>query len=338
MNGEPAGGAAKTGGRGSGERPVDARALRFALIFPCLLSAGLVGGGLLIGSALNHGVVLPTGGNPVPLAVFLAVAVAVTLLLGAGLGSLGARTTLPRTLRRVLLGVAMTLQLASCTVFAAALLGQSGQGGAPVVRVDNYVVLMGCGLAAAMGLVLALTFKPDEQWGAADDAALVRALELEADPTAANDRMVYAIHPRSSVIIMILLAGVFPGAILAVLSGWLLLATVVLALLAVAALSATVHVDRKQLTVKLAGLIPVIELPCTSVAGAVSLDIKAGDYGGWGLRKHAGNETFLAYSGAAVVLRTVTNGRVVLSAPGLDAADDLAAILNRRAGKAPGQR
>ncbi|MGA7205321.1 MAG: hypothetical protein WBX27_11890 [Specibacter sp.] len=321
-----------------GDRHIDARALRFALIFPCLLSAGLVGGGLLVDAQLPHGVVLPTGGNPLPLAVFLVVAVVVTLLLGAGIGSLGARTTLSRTLRRVLLGVAMALQLASCTLFAAALLGQSGQGGVPTVRVDGYVVLMGCGLAAAMGVVLALTFKPDEQWGASDDAALARVLELESDPTAANDRLAYAIHPRSSVIIMILLAGVFPGAILAVVSVWFLLGTTVLALLVVAALCATVHVDRRQLTVKLAGLVPVVVVPCTDVAAAVSLDIKAGDYGGWGLRKHSGSETFLAYSGAAVVLRTAAAGRVVLNAPNLDAADELAAILNRRAGKAPGQR
>lgn len=321
----------------SKERRIDARALRFAIIFPVLLCLGLVGGGLLLARALPDGAELPTGGGTLPLPVFLAVAVAVTLLLGIGVGGMGARTTLPRNLRRVLLGTGMALQLGSVTLFAAALLGQSGQGGAAAQRLDGYVVLMGCGLAAAMGVVLALTFKPDEQWTGTDDAALAEVLELEADPTVANDRLVYAIHPRSSVVVMILLAGILPGAVLTVVSAWFLAAFVAAAVLAIGALCATVHVDRRRLVVKMAGVVPVIVTACTDVEGAVSLDVKAGDYGGWGLRRHSGSESFLAFSGAAVVLRTVQAGRVVLSAPNLDAADDLAAILNRRAGKRPGQ-
>ncbi len=320
----------------SNERHIDARALRVAIIFPVLLSLGLVGGGLLLARSLPRGAELPLGGGPLPLPVFLAVAVAVTLLLGIGVGAFGAWTTLARNLRRALLGTAMALQLGSITVFAAALLGQSAEGGAAAQRVDGYVVLMGCGLAAAMGLVLALTFKPDEQWSGADDEALAEMLELEEDPTVSNDRLVYAIHPRSSVVIMILLAGILPGAVLTVVSAWFLPAFVAAAVLAIGALCATVHVDRRRLAVKLAGLLPVIVMACTDVEAAVSLDIKAGDYGGWGLRKHSGSESFLAFSGAAVVLRCVL-GRVVLSAPNLDTADDLAAILNRRAGKRPGQ-
>ncbi|NVM98444.1 hypothetical protein [Arthrobacter sp. SDTb3-6] len=320
----------------SNDRHIDARALRFAMIFPVLLCLGLVGGGLLVAGRLPAGAVLPTGGGVLPLPAFLAVAVAVTLGLGAGIGFFGARTTLPRNLRRILLGTAMALQLASTTVFSAALLGQSGLGGAAPVRLDGYVVMMGCGLAAAMGVVLALTFKPDEQWTGADDEALAELLEIEADPTVANDRLVYAIHPRSSVVIMILLAGILPGGVLTVVSPWLLLALALAAGLVVALLSATVHVDRQRLVVKLAGVVPVIAMACTDVEAAVSLDIKARDYGGWGLRKHSGSESFLAFSGAAVVLRDV-RGRVVLGAPNLDTADDLAAILNRRAGKRPGQ-
>ncbi|MCQ9163895.1 hypothetical protein [Arthrobacter sp. STN4] len=320
----------------SNDRHIDARALRFAMIFPVLLCLGLVGGGLLVAGRLPAGAVLPTGGGALPLPAFLAVAVAVTLGLGAGIGFFGARTTLPRNLRRILLGTAMALQLASTTVFSAALLGQSGLGGAAPVRLDGYVVMMGCGLAAAMGVVLALTFKPDEQWTGADDEALAELLEIEADPTVANDRLFYAIHPRSSVVIMILLAGILPGGVLTVVSPWLLLALALAAGLVVALLSATVHVDRQRLVVKLAGVVPVIAMACTDVEAAVSLDIKARDYGGWGLRKHSGSESFLAFSGAAVVLRDV-RGRVVLGAPNLDTADDLAAILNRRAGKRPGQ-
>ncbi|NVM94492.1 hypothetical protein [Arthrobacter wenxiniae] len=317
-------------------RHVDARALRFAILFPVLLCLGLTGGALLLAGSLPGGAELPTGGGPLPLPVFMAVAVGATLLLGAGIGSFGAQTRLPRNLRRLLLGAAMALQLGSVTIFSAALLGQSGAGGAAPQRLDGYVALMGSGLAASMGLILALTFKPDEQWTGSDDDALADMLELEADPTAANDRLAYAIHPRSSVIIMILLAGLLPGAVLTVVSAWFLAAFGAAALLAVGTLCATVQVDRSSLAVKMAGLVPVIVLACSEVEAAVSLDIKARDYGGWGLRKHRGTESFLAYSGAAVVLRNV-RGRAVLSAPNLDTADDLAAILNRRAGKLPGQ-
>ena len=326
-------------GHGShNQRHIDARALRFALIFPALLAGALVLGGVLIGGNPTSGVVLPMGGNPVSLPTFLAIGAASVLVVGAGVGSQGARTTLPRTVRRILLGLGMTLQLAACTLFAATLLGQTGTGQVPAGRVDGYVLLMGCGLAAAMGVVLALTFKPDEQWGASDDIALAAVLEAQEDPTAVNDRLAYVLHPRSSVIMMILLACLLPGVFLALLSPWILLAAGLIAVLIIAMLCATVQMDRRQLTVKLLGIIPVLVAPCEEVAAAVSLDIVAKDYGGWGLRKHSGSATFLTYSGAAVVLRQNGGKKVVLSAPNLDVADDLSAILNRRAGKAPHQR
>lgn len=317
------------------ERHLDARALRFALIFPALLSVALVTGGVMVGSQLPHGVFSPLGGGPVSLTVFLAVGMGTILVLGAGIGVFGARTTLPRTLRRVLLGVAMALQLGACTFFAATLLGQAGGGQPPAVRIDGYVMLMGSGLAAAMGVVLALTFKPDEQWSTMDDQALARLLEEEADPAAANDQLAYFLRPRGSVIMMILLVAVLPGSLLALLSPWILLALVVAALLVIAMLCATVQVDRRALTVKILGIVPVLIAPCEGVDAAVSLDIVASDYGGCGLRRHSGNASFLARSGAAVVLRQSDGGKVVVGAPDLDLADELSEILNRRAGKTP---
>jgi ABC-type multidrug transport system fused ATPase/permease subunit len=323
---------------GTHERHLDARALRFAVIFPILLAIALVVGGVLIGPRLQGSAVLPLGGNPLPLPTFLTVGAASVLVLGAGVGSLGARTTLSRTLRRVLLGVAMTLQLSVFTLFVAALLGQGAGGGLPVQQVDGFVLLMGCGLAAAMGVVLAMTFKPDEQWGSADDAALAKILDAATNPAAAADTLAYFLHPRSSVIVMILLAAILPGALLALISPWILAAAVLVALLVIAVLCATVRVDRRQLTVKLLGIVPVLEVPCEVVDGAVSLDIAAKDYGGWGPRRHSGSATYLTYSGAAVVLRQSDGGKAVVSAPSLDVADELSAILNRRAGKLPQQR
>ncbi len=321
----------------AGQRHIDTRALRFALIFPVLLAVALVAGGLLVGGQLPHGVLLPWGGSALTLPVFLAVGAGTIIVLGAGIGCFGARTTLPRTLRRVLLGLAMALQLAACTLFAAALLGQAGQGVLPAVRVDGYVMLMGSGLAAAMGVVLALTFKPDEQWTSSDDAALAQMLDEEADPTAANDQLAYFIHPRSSVILMILLAAVLPGALLALISPWILLGLVVVALVTIAMACAVVAVDRQQLTVKALGFATVLAAPCEDTMAAVSLEISARDYGGWGLRRQSGSVSYLAYSGAAVVIRQNDGGRVTVSAPNLDVADALSEILNRRAGKSPQQ-
>ncbi|SEE08776.1 hypothetical protein SAMN04489740_0631 [Arthrobacter alpinus] len=316
-------------------RRLDARALRFAIIFPVLLAAALIIGSVLISAQLPHGMVFPWGGDSVGVTTFLTVGVAAIVLIGAGLGSQGARTSLPRTLRRVLLGLAMAAQLSAFTLFVAALLGQGAHGGLPPERVDGFVLLMGCGLAAAMGIVLAMTFKPDEQWTPADDLALAHMLEAQEDPTEANDKLAYFLHPRSSVILMILLAGILPGAFLALISPWILLATVLAALLAIGLLCATVTVDRTQLEVKLLGLVPVLVVPCQNLTAAVSLDILARDYGGWGPRKHSGSATFLSYSGAAVVLRLDDGGKAALSAPSLDIADELSTILNRRAGKAP---
>lgn len=325
-------------GGSSSERHLDVQALRFSLVFPGLLALGLVFGGLMLATKLPDGVVLPLGGNPVPVPLFLGVGVASIILVGASLGSQGARTTLPRMLRRIVLGLAVTLQLSVFTLFVAALLGQGARGQLTPERVDDYVLLMGCGLALAMGVVLALTFKPDEQWTSADDGAFAALLSAEADPQAAQDKLAYFLHPRSSVVIMILLAAIMPGAFLALISPWILLALVVAALVVIAMLCATVEVDRERLIVKILGVIPVLVAPCEGVAAAVSLDIVAGDYGGWGLRKHSGSATFLARSGAAVVLRANDGGKVVVGAPSLDVADELSEILNRRAGKTPQQR
>lgn len=320
------------------ERHMDARALRFAIIFALLLSAALLLGGFLIRSELPPGIVPPLGGNPLPVPLFLGIGVALILILGAGLGSQGARTALTTMSRRLLLGLAVALELAAFTLFVATLLGQSAAGTLTAVRVDGFVLLMGGGLALAMGVVLAMTFKPAEQWTRADDLALAKVLAGEEDPTASGDQLAYFLHPRSSVIIMILLTAILPGTFLALITPWIFLGAVILGVLAVGVLCATVEVDREQLSVKLLGIVPVLSVPCELVEAAVSLDIVAKDYGGWGLRKHSGSATFLTHSGAAVVLRHSDGGKLALSAPDLDIADDLAQILNRRAGKSPQQR
>lgn len=317
---------------------IDARALRFALTFPVLLSVALVLGTLLLSPELPGGIELPWGGGAVPVPLFLAVGVIAIVVLGAGVGALGANTTFPRTLRRVLLGAAMTLQLSVFTLFVAALLGQGAHGELPAQRTSGFVVLMGCGLAVAMGLVLALSFKPAEQWSAADDAALAAMVSPESAVSAVNgERLGYFLHPRGSVIIMILLVALLPGALLVLLSPWILLAMVLAALLIIALLCATVTVDGRQITVKRLGFLPVITVPHTRVVAAVALQVTVKNDGGWGLRRRSGSVSFITRSGAGVVLREHDGGRVVLSAPTLDAAEQFASLVNRKAGETPQQ-
>ncbi|MFC8302569.1 hypothetical protein ACFUCV_02670 [Specibacter sp. NPDC057265] len=314
---------------------VDARALRFALTFPVLLSVALAVGGLLLTPGLPRGIELPWGGGAVPVPLFLMVAAASMVGAGGGLGALGANTAFPGTTRRVLLGVAMAVQLSLFSLFVAALLGQGAAGELPPQRVSGFVVLMGCGLAAAMGVVLALSFKPEEQWSAADDAAL--AALAHPEQAAVQGRVGYFLHPRSSVIIMILLAALLPGALLAILSPWILLAMVLAALAGIALLSASVVAENRRITVKMLGFVPVITVPCSQVAAAGALELTVAGNGGRGLRRRRGSVSFLARPGAGVVLRTHDGGRVVLGAPDLEVAEEFAAWVNGRAGETPPQ-
>lgn len=105
--------------------------------------------------------------------------------------------------------------------------------------------------------------------------------------------------------------------------------------MALGALTALVEADRVGVRVQLAGVVPVMNAACVDIDGAVSLNVSAGHHGGWGLRHHSGSASFLAASGAAVVVRRTDGTSLVIGAPELDTADTLEALLNRRAGKRP---
>lgn len=320
--------ASQSSPRPARERHFDARALRFVIIFPLLLIAALSGGAFLLRASFAEGAVLPAGGDPVPLVVFLTVGAGSVLLPAVAVGVPATRRVLPSVVRRSLMGVTMALQLAVFSLFVAALLGQGAHAqGLPPERVSGFVFLMGSGLSAAMGVVLGMTFKPEEQWTRADDLALAQIL------SGTNERLQYFVHPRSSVIVMILLIGVLPGGLLALITPWLGLLTVVLALFAIGNLCASVELDHAELRVKLAAVLPVIAIPVQEVDSALALAVLARNYGGVGLRKQSGREGFLASSGAAVVLRMGDGGTAVIGAPNLDVADEVARLLNRGAGK-----
>ena len=82
------------------------------------------------------------------------------------------------------------------------------------------------------------------------------------------------------------------------------------------------------------GLVPVLSVPAVDIAAAAPADVKAADYGGWGLRHHDDATAMLVSSGPAVVVRKLNGGRVALSAGTAATADTLAGILNRAAARA----
>ncbi|WP_427018150.1 hypothetical protein ACQCSX_06050 [Pseudarthrobacter sp. P1] len=311
--------------------PLDKRALRFAIGFPLALALAFFAAGFTFHNEVPQGVVLPTGGYPLALPAYLAVGAGAIALAGVGISSQGARTVLPRLLRRIVMGAGMSIQLTIAALFASALAAQAGTSEAPSQRLDATVLAMGSGAAVALGVTLAMSFKPDEQWTRADDAELGRVL----DPALAADSVEYWVHPRSSVVIMILLLGILPAMFLGLLSPWLGVASVAAALIAIGALSALVTADRSGVKVRLAGLLPVMGAACVDMDAAVALNVSAGRHGGWGLRHHSGSASFLAASGAAVVVRLNDSTSLVIGAPNLDTADVLEALLNRRAGKRP---
>jgi hypothetical protein len=310
---------------------LDTRALRFAIGFPVLLAALFVVAGLLLRDDVRLGVVLPWGGDALPIGAYLAVAAAVIAGVGLGIGTQAARTRFPAVLRRVLLAGATGAALLLTTLFASDLVGQAGSGGAPRARLDSIVLAMGSGASLALAVVLGFAFKPDEQWTRRDEEALL----LELDPDLARDLQAYWLHPRSSVIIMILLAGVFPGALLALLVPWLGVLLPVLAVLLLLFLSARVVADRSGVTVRIAGAVPVLRLRVAALEAAAPTVVTAARYGGWGFRRRSGSVSYLAASGPAVVVRLRGGGAAVIGAPSPETADSLAALLNRRAGRDP---
>ncbi len=322
-------------GTNAGERAgMDKRALRFSILFPLVLAICFGLAGFTLRGEVPKGAVLPFGGSPLPPVGYLGVGAACIAIAGIALGSQAARTSLPRAARRLLLGAAFSVELFLTALFGSTLVAQAGSGHAPGGQPDPVVLAMGSGAALSLGVVIGMVYKPEEQWTRRDDEALLVALA----PELARNRLMYWIRPRSSVLIMILLAGVLPGALIAVVLPWLGALVFVLALAAVFSLTALVDADRDGARVLLAGVLPVLHAPTATVEGAAVLDTRARDYGGWGLRRHDATVSFMAASGPAVVVRLDDGTAVIIGAPNREEGDALATLLNKYAGRqsAPG--
>lgn len=305
----------------------DPVALRFGLGFPVILAVAFLIAGFVFRNEVPHGVALAGIGNPVPYVVYLAVAAGSIVLVGVLIALQAARRAVSPLLRRILLGFAVTSTLVLASLFAAGILAQAGTS-TPAPGIDPIVFASGSGAAVAMGFVIAFTFRPDEQWNERDD----QALAAELDPELLRDSLNYWIKPRASVIVMILLVGVLPGALLLPFVPWLSAVLVLLAVLAIGALSGLLDADRFTATVRLAGVFPVLSVDLAHLQGAVAAVVEAKLYGGWGIRRQGTKASFLAGSGPAVVVRMDDGGAYVIGAPNEARAQELADLLNRRSG------
>lgn len=317
---------------------LDTRALRFALFFPLLLAIGFVVCAQMLRNSLPDPVAVmwnADGGSAfAPFGAYVAGGAAMITLFGWLAFMQAVPLSRPVVMRRVMMGLGLMVSLFVTTVLAAGLVGQSGVGEARLSHVDPIVLAMGSGAALALGVVMMFAFKPDARWTPEDDQALEAERMLLADPDLTRDTLRIWVHARSSVFIMIIVSALFPAALIAVALPWLGALVAAVALLGAGFLFARVRADRGGLRVLAGGLVPVLSVPAVDIAAAAPADIKAADYGGWGLRHHDDATAMLVSSGPAVVVRKLNGGRVALSAGTAAAAATLAGILNRAAARA----
>jgi hypothetical protein len=317
---------------------VDARALRFALVFPVLLAAGFVVCANLIRADLPEPLAVrwsESGGTDfAPFGTVVGVGATLIVLIGWAALVQAAPLSRPAVMRRIMMGAGLTISLFVTTVLAAALVGQLGLADARESRVDVAVLAMGSGAAVGLGFVMGFVYKADERWSTDDDRAMEAALQRERDPDLARDAVSLWVHARSSVFVMLGLASVLPAALLAIAVPWLAAVLLALGLVAAGFLVARVRVDRSGLQVFAAGFLRVMNVPAIAIETAVPKDVKAADYGGWGYRSTGTTTTLLVSSGPAVVVDRSDGGRLAVSGGSVASAEHVAQVLSRVADRA----
>ncbi len=319
---------------------LDFRALRFAVVFPLLLAVGFVVCAQMLRNNLPSPVAVmwnADGGTSfAPFGAYVTGGASLIIFCGWAVFLQAVSITRPVVMRRVMMGLGLTVSLFITTVVAAGLVGQSGLADARGSHVDPIVLAMGSGAAVALGVVMMFAFKPDPRWTREDDVALQEELRLLEDPDLARDTLRLWVHARSSVFIMIVVSALFPAALIAVAVPWLGALVAVAAVVGAGFLFARVRADRGGLQVFAGGIVRVLTVPAVDIAAAAPADVKAADYGGWGWRHHDDATAMLVGSGPAVVVRKLNGGRVALSAGTQASADKLAGVLNRAAHRAHG--
>ncbi|MUU73177.1 hypothetical protein [Pseudarthrobacter sp. GA104] len=317
---------------------MDTKALRFVVGFPLLVSAAFVVCAFLIRPDLPEPLAIRwTDDGGASFAPFGAYVTAGALMILAG-GWLvlfqAVPVSRPVLMRRIMMGAGMFFTLFVTSALAAGIVGQAGLADARESHVDMTVLALGSGAALSLGVIVAFTFKADQQWSPDDDRALQLAIAREADPDLTRDDIRLWVHARSSVFVMIAIASLLPSALIAVAVPWLGALLVLLAATGAAFLFARIKADRRGLKVLLAGIVPVMNVPAGAISGATAAEVKAADYGGWGYRHHGGTAAMLVSSGPAVVVSKTDGQRLAVSGGSTASAARLAEVLTRVAERA----
>ncbi|ABK03788.1 hypothetical protein Arth_2409 [Arthrobacter sp. FB24] len=321
---------------------VDARALRFAMVFPVLLAAAFVVCALLIRPDVPDPMAVRwTEAGPAgfaPFSAFVTFGGLIVVLVGWLVLGQAVPLSRPAVMRRLMMGAGLTVSLFVTTVLAAVLVGQAGIADVREARVDMTVLALGSGAALPLGVIMGFVFKADERWSVDDDRAVRAALDREIDPELAADSVHMWVHARSSVFVMLGVASLFPAALVSIAVPWLGALLVALAVLAAAFLFARVIVDRSGLRVFAAGFVRVMEVPASAISSATPAVVRAADYGGWGYRHHGGTTAMLVSSGPAVVVNRADGKKMAISGGSADSAEKVAAVLSRVAARARGEK
>ncbi|WP_235835447.1 MULTISPECIES: hypothetical protein [Arthrobacter] len=316
----------------------DLRALRFAIAFPLLLAAAFAACALMLRNTLPEPVAIAWnadgGSSFAPFPAYVLGGGGILVVTGWLVFIQAVPLSRPVIMRRVMMGLGLMVSLFVTAVLAAGLVGQSGMADARMSHVDATVLALGSGAALPMGIVMMMAFKPDPRWTSEDDAALAVEVVHAKDPSLTEDSMLLWVHARSSVFVMIAVAALFPATLIAIALPWLGALLAVAAIVGACFLFVRVRADRGGLQVFLAGVLKVMTVSAADIAGAAAQDVRAADFGGWGLRHHGGATAMLVSSGPAVVVRQVDGRRLALSAGSVAAADSLAGLLNRVAARA----
>ncbi|MET3921720.1 hypothetical protein [Arthrobacter sp. UYEF20] len=317
---------------------VDARALRFAVVFPVMLAAAFVVCAFLIRPDLPDPLAVrwDQGGAAdfAPFGAVVGVGAAMIVLIGWALLVQAVPLSRPAVMRRIMMGAGLSMSLFVTTVLAAVLVGQLGLADARESRVDVAVLAMGSGAALGLGFVMGFVFKADERWSTDDDRAIREALQREVDPDLARDSLSLWVHARSSVFVMLGIATLLPAALLTIAVPWLAAVLVALALFAAAFLFARIRVDRSGLRVFAAGFVRVMDVPAAAIDAATPKEVRASDYGGLGYRSQGTSTALLVSSGPAVVVDRSDGRKLTVSGGSAATADNVAQALSRVADRA----
>lgn len=198
---------------------------------------------------------------------------------------------------KVVSGIVSGLAVFLVALFGGLLWTQRGLTVAAEARLSPWVALGALGAGLLVGLAVALLLPPT-----LPQPEPVGASPMVIPPT---DSVSWFGHARSTdAVLWSLLAGALVVVVAALLTGlwWLWLIVLLLALLVPATTSFRVRIDRTGLAWRSALGVPRGQLPVADVTGVSVVEVRAGDFGGYGIRSVPGATGVITRPGPALVV------------------------------------